>query len=492
MNPTFQLVDQGWDKLLTSASAADRSALRIICPFIKLRAVRRLLTGTTPDVIQVITRFHLGDLCDGVSDTAALRVLLDEGAQVRGVKGLHAKLYLFGDQRAIVTSANLTEAALLKNHEFGFVTSEPAIISRCRDYFDALWAKSGNDLAPPTLDTWEKQIEAVRTSGARSGGTSGLTDQGEDVGITPGISVAATPVYEAPQAFVKFFGEGHNRARDDLRVLDEVKRSGCHWACSYPAKKRPRGVQDGALMFVGRLMRDPRDTIIYGRAIAMRHQPGRDEATPEDIKARSWKAQWSMYVRVHHAEFVAGTLANGVRLSELMGALKSDSFASTQRNAKKGSGNTEPRHALRQQAQVELSNQGFVWLNERLEAAFQSHGKLTPVELASLDWPAGSGTPPPACLEEFRKWLVNQDGKADGTAQGYARFLTRCAEHYGETINAQTMTSDAHADELVKRVSRVVSARGRLAEGTFNSHDVTDNLTPAIRAYVRFVQAATP
>ena len=35
-------------------------------------------------------------------------------ARVRGVRNLHAKLYIFGESRAIITSCNLTEAALTR------------------------------------------------------------------------------------------------------------------------------------------------------------------------------------------------------------------------------------------------------------------------------------------------------------------------------------------------------------------------------------------
>jgi hypothetical protein len=38
------------------------------------------------------------------------------------------------------------------------------------------------------------------------------------------------------------------------------------------------------------------------------------------------------YIRVHHAEFVAGTIGNGVSLNELMDEL-GQSFMATQRNA---------------------------------------------------------------------------------------------------------------------------------------------------------------
>ena len=70
-------------------------------------------------------------------------------------------------------------------------------------------------------------------------------------------------------------------------------------------------------------------------------------APPEDIARRRWKEKWPRYIRVHHAEFVAGTMANGISLNELMDTLGSDSFASTQRNATRGTGNTDPRRAYR-------------------------------------------------------------------------------------------------------------------------------------------------
>ena len=126
---------------------------------------------------------------------------------------------------------------------------------------------------------------------------------------------------------------------------------------------------------------------IFGRAIAMKHDPVRDNASPEDIALRPWKEKWPRYIRVHQAEFVAGTMANGVSLNELMEALGSDSFTPTQRNAARGAGNTDPRRAYMQQAAVELSSQGLLWLGERLQEAFAEHGKVPQDTLDQLDWP---------------------------------------------------------------------------------------------------------
>lgn len=384
---SFRLVDSGWDEVLDDALRTDRASIRIVCPFIKKRATERLLKRGKPKVFQVITRFSLRDFSRGVSDTSALRLLLENGAEIRGVRNLHAKVYLFGANRVIVTSANLTETALLRNQEFGFVAEDARIVDRCRQYFDELWVRAGHDLSEARLTGWEHKITSYLAGGARPSEATRLGDEGVDAGFSTEPIAFPAWVGAAEQAFVKFFGVSSNRADRSKPILEEVQRSGCHWACTYPRGKRPRKVRDGAVMFVGRLVKEPNDILIYGRAVGIRHVPGRDDATAEDIELRSWKAKWPHYVRVHDAEFIAGSLSNGISLGELMNVLKSDAFAPTQRHAARRKGNTDPRRAYMQQAAVELSPQGSAWLNERLERAYSQHGKLAPADLNQLDWP---------------------------------------------------------------------------------------------------------
>jgi hypothetical protein len=193
---------------------------------------------------------------------------------------------------------------------------------------------------------------------------------------------------DGQSAFVKFLGEGDNRAERSMAVIEEVQRAGCHWACAWPKDKRPRSVSDGDVVFTGRLVRQPDDVIVFGRAIGLSHQEGRDDATPAEVQTRPWKAKWPHYVRVHHAEFLAGSMSAGVSLGELMATLKSKAFASTKRNAASGVGNTNPRVAFRQQAAVKLSDEGFQWLSRKLERAFDEHGTLSKSTLDTLDWPA--------------------------------------------------------------------------------------------------------
>lgn len=479
---SFRLIDRGWDKELEAALQQEIDCIRVIVPFIKQRAAERLLRSGCLETIEVITRFHLGDFSDGVSDIGALRLLLSKGAKIRGVKNLHSKLYLFGESQVIVTSANLTEAALTRNHEFGFIAGEAAIVAGCRKYFDDLWKRAGVDLTPQRLAGWESKVTEHLAKGGRKPANGDLGDEGVDTGLGEPSFLLPDIVEGSQQGFVKFMGEGDNRASVDLRVLEVVKNSGCHWACCYPKGKRPRKVKDGAIMFMGRLVENPNDTIIFGRAIGLRHVDSRDVATTEDIQMRTWKANWPNYIRVHHGEFLGETLANGIRLSELMDTLKADSFVSTQFNARQGSGNTDPRKAFKRQAAVELTQEAVFWLNQKLEEAFAKHGRLSRAELDTLDWP----TLPSMPLESFQTWLEASQGLKSNTAREYLYFLKRCIAHYGVKINPQTVPNEKAADDMLNQVTRVVEERGRWAEGTFDERDVRQNLRPALRAFGRY------
>jgi hypothetical protein len=62
---------QGLGDEFDVALRADHSTVRVVCPFIKRGAAELLLRPGVPDSIQVITRFDLGQMSEGVSDNWA-------------------------------------------------------------------------------------------------------------------------------------------------------------------------------------------------------------------------------------------------------------------------------------------------------------------------------------------------------------------------------------------------------------------------------------
>lgn len=367
---TFRLVDKAWDSEIAAALPWSKGRIRIVCPFIKKKALQRILSHNPHD-LRVITRFDTRDLARHVSDLEALRDLLDIGAGVHGIRNLHAKLYVFGSGRAIVTSANLTEAALTKNVEFGMVTEDADAIGTCHAYFDDLWRRSGPDLSAPQLDAWTSDIDAWRQSGGRLDRLAGLRDFGADLGVPAAQTLDPAAVPDTEQAFIKFLGRSSERELTlDRSIGDVVARSGCHWALGYPSTRRPRQVQNDAVMFIGRHVKGG-DVRIFGRAFGRKHDEETDNATEEEIRRSPTKRHFCRYIRVYDAKFLAGTLANSVPLSELKTVLGTDAFEA----------------GYNQQPHARLSIAGHEWLAQRLQDAFEQHGPMSRADYATLEWP---------------------------------------------------------------------------------------------------------
>lgn len=382
MNDHFRLAERNWAEEIDAGLSRDHGDVRIVSPFIKVGAIARILRRLGNARLRVVTRYKLDDFNCGVSDIDALRGVIRAGGEVRGIKGLHSKLYIFGSDRAIVTSANLTEAGLLRNREFGFVTTDSAIVAECSAYCDRLWAVGRDDLSEVMLDDWQQQLLHARRSASPALGPP-LPDYGLEAGADappPLTSISSS----SGKAFIKFFGSGDNRALRSLTILDELTRSGSHWACTYP--KRPRGPSDGDIIFMARMVKSPDDYIIYGQAIGRKHVDSTDVASDLEIERRPWKVNWPYYVRVHHPRFVNGDLHNGVSMNRLMAELGSQAFVSTQTNARRGRGNTEPRRALMQQPAVELTSDALAWLSTEFGRAVDVYGQIDLTD-TRLDWP---------------------------------------------------------------------------------------------------------
>jgi len=384
---TFRIIDRQWKEVFQRNAEAARQQSLIISPFLR-RTVLENLLGDKPRKVRVLTRFNLAELLNGASDIKALEYLLEIGAKVKGIKHLHSKVYIFGASKVIITSANLTQAALSKNAEFGVESTASEFVQEATVYFESLWEKAGSVLDASTLARWKRRISKAARSYVGPTSQIGLGDQGTDLGFEDGSEMdhleAAMAILPS-HWFIKFFGTSNDRASRDLHVLEEVKDSACHKVLSYPTGKRPRQVRDGDLIFIGQLVNEPNDIMIFGRALGMKHNPQTDNATTADIRKRKWRRDWSHYVRVTRTEFVNGRLRDCVSLYALMHDLGYDSFASTYANALQGSGNTDPRKAYLRQASVRLTSHAAQILAARLEDVFSKFGRLPDKELDKID-----------------------------------------------------------------------------------------------------------
>jgi len=124
-----------------------------------------LLSGMKRRDIRLLTYISKMDIIVGASSLVSLSALIKAGVQCRYIsKGerLHAKVYLFDDQAAVVTSANLTRKALDKNLEVGVHLSGVAV-KHLIGWFDTLWDEA-NILDLEVVAEWLRETEAERTA----------------------------------------------------------------------------------------------------------------------------------------------------------------------------------------------------------------------------------------------------------------------------------------------------------------------------------------
>lgn len=112
------------DSFFTLIKEANKEML-FCAPFIKKEIVNEILTNRNPGVeLEVITSANLANFVNGSLDVEAIKTLLQAGIKVLNFQNLHAKIYLFDNKKALVTSANLTNNALYNNYEYGLLLHE--------------------------------------------------------------------------------------------------------------------------------------------------------------------------------------------------------------------------------------------------------------------------------------------------------------------------------------------------------------------------------
>lgn len=377
----FRLIRDGWNAEILEARRAYPGRIRIICPFIKAPTLKRILAAANSTEVEVITRFDLACFDEGVSDIDALALVLNAGGKVRGVRGLHSKLFLFGDEVAIATSANVTEAAFHRNHEFGFVATDPDVVTSCETYFADLWKAAKPNLKSSDLKAWRKKLDDRRKKGDASKKGPRLPDYGAKVDQSSPFAPSGPAAEQENQGFIKFFGNADNRAPRNRQINELIAENGATWACTYPKSKPPRQVQDGDVIYMARLVENPNDILIFGKAIGRAHRDKVDVASAKEIKLRNWKAKWPNYVRVHDGRFIDASLDDGIAMTAMLDSLGSDAFASTQEHAKLGNGNTDPTLSYNRKAHMLLTDQSRAWIEVRLEAALRRHGEVDVTKL---------------------------------------------------------------------------------------------------------------
>ncbi|WP_179352199.1 phospholipase D-like domain-containing protein [Winogradskyella vidalii] len=339
----------------------------IVSPFITDNIVKHLLEVFKGKLIKVITRYNLNDFKKGVSSLAALERLVKSNAQIKGVIGLHSKLYLFDNKSVIITSANFTNGGFFNNREFGVLSLSDKTVKESHNYFNELWSIDSDLLSQNKINEWRNIIVNSKPSPK-------FKEELPDFGSSYQKSIIGKRRY-----FIKFFGKDDNRFGLKDNIIDTLDGGCSHFALSFSRHKRdarPRRYRYGDIVFMAYLTKEPNDYVIFGKAETFSHNDKRDVASSDDIKHIPWLQDWPILVRVKNPIFIDSKLSKCPKLSNLMHELGYDSFASTKRKYDNGVRNINPKNTLMQKGDVILSDSGAQWMELAFQKVIKEEGEV--------------------------------------------------------------------------------------------------------------------
>ncbi len=133
------LVPGAWEEEFLELVEGTRHHLRLMAPFVRQSVVTDMLEHlSTSAGVTLVSSFSIASFSRGASEVAAFRRVLERGGRVRNWQRLHAKMYIFDNAAAVVTSANLTRGGLRGNYEYGVRLSEPEVVAAVTADFDRL------------------------------------------------------------------------------------------------------------------------------------------------------------------------------------------------------------------------------------------------------------------------------------------------------------------------------------------------------------------
>lgn len=143
----MELITKPWEERFSDLVSSVNHSILLVSPYITrepLEIVASKLSRSDSIAINILTKFDSVSLSYGSLDVTAIEKFCDEYPQttVSHLSGLHAKVYVADDHSAIITSGNLTKAALTENFEYGVYVSDRHHVAKISNSLRALKIRS--------------------------------------------------------------------------------------------------------------------------------------------------------------------------------------------------------------------------------------------------------------------------------------------------------------------------------------------------------------
>jgi phosphatidylserine/phosphatidylglycerophosphate/cardiolipin synthase-like enzyme len=101
----MKVIKNPWKKTFLDLVSESNNSIKITSPFVKFAICDELLKLKKEKVsLDLITSFKLPNIYGGSLDLKALSAIISQNGTITNFSSLHAKIYIFDDRKAVITS----------------------------------------------------------------------------------------------------------------------------------------------------------------------------------------------------------------------------------------------------------------------------------------------------------------------------------------------------------------------------------------------------
>lgn len=305
-----------------------KNSFYLISPFIGINTSRKLASIISKNGIKVtiITRFSRNDFFACASSIEGLKILKDAGCELKAVKRLHTKLYIFDNDAIIMGSSNFTDGGLISNLELNILVSgEKDIINHGIAYFNEININIEEEYYV-TKEMIQEEISFLKSLGDKKKPNFPVSsDFGKE--INPKKKFDKIEELLSPQkvikstntnAWIKFEGYSDNRRIKEDTPLNIVLNSDNCYRTHFPS--RPTGYKTGDLIFIARNSWDKngdKTPMIYGYGITRKFDVHNVMSQEEQEKNENFK-RWPYFIYVENFRYLETKLLDGISLLDML------------------------------------------------------------------------------------------------------------------------------------------------------------------------------
>ncbi len=157
----YHIIRSPWEDRFVDLLKNAVSHVYLASPFIKYQTASIISQNIRRNLdFRYINCFKLAHFHSGVSDLSAITLFRACHCRQKSVHNLHAKLYIF-DDKAIVTSGNLTSGGLRNNLEYGVLVQNQSVEEIKQDYLRIFTNPDYPDITEQVIEKAQSILDSV-------------------------------------------------------------------------------------------------------------------------------------------------------------------------------------------------------------------------------------------------------------------------------------------------------------------------------------------